>query len=136
MKLLRKPLYLLDQLLSNSQLIVGRGSIVLCLAFSSLAGCGIGHEVGSPIAQTFSPDGTMVTLTWEPVNSPDVIGYYIHYGKRSPNQPGSCAYDRELFVSSPQGTVTGLALRSTYYFAASVFNGVESDCSNEVQTQT
>jgi hypothetical protein len=104
---------------------IGRGcSIVLGLLFLSLMGCGAGHE------------GATVSLTWDPVNDASVIGYYIHYGKQSSEQPGSCAYDELQFVSSPRGTVTGLDLGSTYYFAVSAYNGVESACSNEVSAHT
>ena len=104
---------------------IGRGcSIVLGLLFLSLMGCGAGHE------------GATVSLIWDPVNDSSVIGYYIHYGKHSANQPGSCAYDEKQFVSSNQGTVTGLDLGSIYYLAVSAYNGVEGDCSNEVLAYT
>ena len=82
------------------------------------------------------PERATVSLVWDPVNDSSVIGYFIHYGKQSSDQPGSCAYDELQFVSSPQGTVTGLDLGSTYYFAVSAYNGVEGACSNEVSAHT
>ncbi|WP_413936771.1 fibronectin type III domain-containing protein [Nitrospira sp. BLG_1] len=82
----------------------------------------------------------MVSLAWDPVNDSSVIGYYIHYGKQSPNRLGSCAYDQEQFVSSQQsshqGTVADLDRGLTYYFAVSAYNGLESHCSNEVFIRT
>lgn len=116
-------------LLRNPGLGVGRACLlVCCLVFLSLAGCGADDE------QT-TPAGTTVNLVWDPVNDPNLIGYSIHYGKQSPNQPGSCAYDYLTSTSSPQGTVTGLDPGSTYYFAVSAYNGAVSVCSNEVQAQ-
>lgn len=96
-----------------------------------LPGCGTDGEQGSPILT-----GSTVSLAWDSVNDPSVVGYYIHYGKQSPNQSGSCAYDRAIFTDSQQGIVTGLDPGSTYYFAVSAYNGVRGDCSNEVSAQT
>lgn len=106
---------------------------ILCL---SLTGCGTGGEQGPTIATVTTATGPTTTLAWDPVNDPSIIGYYIHYGKQSPNQQGSCSYDHTQFVSSSQGTVTDLDPGSTYYFAVSAYNGVEGDCSDEVQTTT
>ncbi|MCP9471284.1 MAG: fibronectin type III domain-containing protein [Nitrospira sp.] len=100
------------------------------------AGCGTGNEQGLMTSTISSATGATVTLAWDPVADPTVVGYYIHYGRQSPNQPGSCAYEESLFVSSPQGTVTDLDSNSTYYFAVSAYNGLQSACSNEVQTAT
>ena len=112
-------------------------SIVFMLLSLSLTGCGAdgGQGLTSCTHSTLPACGT-VSLTWDPVNDASVIGYYIHYGKQSSDQPGSCAYDELQFVSSPQGTVTGLDLGSTYYFAVSAYNGVEGACSNEVSAHT
>ncbi len=119
------PVFLLRRLLRNPRLVLGWGcSIVLVLTFLSLGGCGADGEGGT------------VSLIWNPVNDSSVIGYYIHYGKRSANQPGSCVYDEIEYVSSPQGTVTGLDLGSIYYFAVSAYNGIEGNCSNEVFAHT
>jgi len=109
---------------------------VYCL---SLAGCGImdmGSEQGPTVSTTSSATGATASLTWDRVEDPSVTGYYIHYGKRSPNLSGSCLYDHRVFVSSSEGTVTDLDLASTYYFAVSAFNGMEGNCSNEVSTTT
>lgn len=80
--------------------------------------------------------GVAVTLTWDPVKDSSVVGYSIHYGKRSPKQPGSCAYEQELFVITSHGAVPHLEPGLTYYFAVSSYNGLESSCSNEVFTNT
>ncbi|MCP9463275.1 MAG: fibronectin type III domain-containing protein [Nitrospira sp.] len=97
--------------------------------------CGTGNEQGL-MTSSLSAAGAAVTLEWDPVSDPTVVGYYIHYGKQSPNQVGSCAYEESQFVSTPQGTVTDLDPNSTYYFAVSAYNGVHSSCSNEVQVTT
>jgi hypothetical protein len=82
----------------------------------------------------------MANLDWDAVRpgtgEPPIIGYYIHYGKVSPGQAGSCSYEDVKFVSTSSGTVTGLDENSHYYFAVSAYNGLESGCSNEVSTDT
>jgi hypothetical protein len=65
-----------------------------------------------------------------------VVGYYVHYGTHSPNDPGSCAYDQSTFTSTATATFDSLAEHTTYYFAVSAFNGLESACSAEVSTVT
>ncbi|HSF67549.1 MAG TPA: hypothetical protein VLA67_08975 [Nitrospiraceae bacterium] len=82
-----------------------------------------------------------VSLIWEPVAEPGVVGYYVHYGLQSPNSAGSCAYTQSTYyplnsldASSPAVTVSGLAAGTPYFFAVSAYNGVESACSNEVWT--
>ena len=120
------------RLLWNSGLTIAQSCLIgLSLISLSLTGCGAAGEQESP-----TPTGATVNLVWNPVNAPSIVGYYIHYGKQSPNQSGSCAYDRAIFASSHQGIVTGLDSGSTYYFAVSAYNGDRSDCSNEVHTQT
>jgi hypothetical protein len=114
-------------------------SIVISACFLSLAGCGsggAGGEGGPIITTTSAPAGATASLTWDPVTDPSVVGYYIHYGKQSLGQAGSCAYEDAKFVTNPYGTVTGLDTGSRYYFAVSAYNGVESSCSNEVSTGT
>ena len=76
----------------------------------------------------------VATLAWNPVG--EVAGYYIHYGKESPGSHGSCAYAQSTFSSTPTATVSGLEADTTYYFAVSSFNGIESACSDEVSTVT
>ena len=115
--------------------------LVLSACFLSLAGCGAGGEQGDPmITTTATPSGVMASLRWDPVQpqtgEPAILGYYIHYGKGSPGQAGSCSYEDVKFVTAPSGTITGLDGNSRYYFAVSAYNGVEGGCSNEVATDT
>ncbi|MBX3300774.1 MAG: fibronectin type III domain-containing protein [Nitrospira sp.] len=120
-----EPDCLLHHLLGDPELRIGRGcSVVLGLLFLSFTACGA------------DPERATVSLIWDPVNDSSVVGYYIHYGKQSADQPGSCAYDEMQFASSPKGTVTGLDPGSIYYFAVSAYNGVEGNCSNEVFAHT
>jgi hypothetical protein len=65
-----------------------------------------------------------------------VYAYFVHYGKQSAGQPGSCNYAFSTFVGSPSATITGLDPDTSYYFAVSAYNGLESSCSNEVATVT
>lgn len=111
-------------------------AIVFSVCFLSLAGCGAGGEEGPTISTTATPIGATASLTWDPVSDPNILGYYIHYGKQSLGQNGSCAYEDAKFVTTPSGTVTGLDTGSRYYFAVSAYNGAESACSNEVSTNT
>jgi hypothetical protein len=114
--------------------LIHRGrSVAWGLLSLSLTGCGPDGEQIREISTAST--GAIVRLAWDDVNDPSVVGYYIHYGKQASNQPGSCAYDQATFVLAPEGTVTGLELGHTYYFAVSAYNGAESSCSNEVQTQ-
>lgn len=132
-----KPVFLPRCLPRNLGLFIGRDClIVLGLLLLSLTGCGVDDEQRPTICANSTPACATVRLIWNPVDDSSVSGYYIHYGKQSTNQPGSCEYAQELFVSSPKGTVTGLDLGSIYYFAVSAFNGVESTCSNEVFAHT
>lgn len=111
---------------------------VLSLMLLGLSGCGSGDEQGMTTSTSPTPVGSTVSLAWDPVPDSSVIGYYIRYGKQSPNHPGSCEYDRATLVSSHQGTVMGLDSGSTYYFAVNAYtdNGAMGGCSNEVQVQT
>jgi BACON domain-containing protein/fibronectin type III domain protein len=84
------------------------------------------------------------SLSWNPDTDPSVVGYYVHYGLQSPNSAGSCTYTQSTYYSlaslsnklSPTVTVSGLATGTTYYFAVSAYNGVESACSNEASKAT
>jgi len=120
-----------------SKSIAGQAcSIVLSACVLFLAGCGAGGQGDPTITTTATPTGATASLQWDAVNDPSIIGYYIHYGKQSPGQMGSCAYEDAKFVTTPSGTVTGLDTDSRYYFAVSAYNGVEGNCSNEVSTNT
>jgi len=92
------------------------------------AGCGGGGETGSA--------GATASLDWNPVPDSTVFAYFVHYGQQSPHQPGSCAYEHSVSVDSPSATITNLDPNTTYYFAVSAYNGLESACSNEVSTHT
>lgn len=115
-------------------------SIILSVLFLSLSGCGAGGDGEPTISTTSTASGATATLAWNPVQpqagDPSILGYYIHYGKQSSGQPGSCSYEDSKFVMTSTGTVTGLETGSRYYFAVSAYNGVEGACSNEVLTDT
>ena len=112
------------------------------LAVTTLTSCGSGGDESA--SNTDSPGSSsrggvpagsgFASLAWDPV--PNVHGYLIHYGPSSPGSPGSCAYAQSTFTSDPSVTVTGLANNTTYYFAASAYNGLESACSSEVSMVT
>jgi hypothetical protein len=93
---------------------------VLLAVGAVLTGCGSGEE-GGPSASA--------TLTWDPVDN--VHGYYVYYGTESQGSSGSCAYQNKVFTPTPFAIVTGLSPNTTYYFAVSAFNGMESECSAE-----
>ena len=115
-------------------------SVVLGVLFLSLSGCGSGGQGEPTISSTSTASGATATLAWNPVQpqagEPSILGYYIHYGRQSAGQPGSCSYEDSIFVMTSTGTVTGLEPGSRYYFAVSAYNGVEGACSNEVLTDT
>ena len=87
-------------------------------------------------SQTAVAGTASASLAWDSVSDSSVVGYIVHYGTQSPNSSGSCAYQQSTFSSSPSTTVTGLAANTTYYFAVSAYNGLESACSGEVATVT
>jgi len=105
---------------------------LLLTTMSFLTGCGGGGETGSdPTVK-----GVTASLDWNPVPDPSVSAYFVHYGRQSPHQPGSCAYEHSVSVDSPSVTLTDLVPDTHYYFAVSAYNGLESACSNEVSTVT
>ena len=111
---------------------------LLLTTMSFLTGCGDGGETGSDPTVTATPASTGATasLAWNPVPDPSVSAYFVHYGRQSPRQSGSCAYEHSIFVDSPSATLTSLVPDTHYYFAVSAYNGLESACSNEVWTLT
>ena len=111
-------------------------SISFAFLLLLITGCAAGGDQGPTVSTTASATSATASLAWDPVNDSSVVGYYIHYGKLSPNTSGSCSYDNVQFVSSSQGTISDLDLESTYYFAVSAYNGIEGSCSNEVYTNT
>ena len=102
-----------------------------------LTGCG-GGETGSDPSITVAPGsaGATASLAWSPVADPSVIAYFVHYGRQSPGQSGSCSYESSVHADSPSATVTNLDPNTLYYFTVSAYNGLESACSNEVSTVT
>lgn len=97
-----------------------------------LTGCGGEETGGNPVP----PVGVTASLAWGAVQDPSVTAYFVHYGRQSPNQSGSCEYERSVYVTSPSVTVEDLDPNTTYYFAVSAYNGQESACSSEVSTVT
>jgi hypothetical protein len=94
-----------------------------------LTGCGGGGETGSARATA--------SLSWDAVPDPSVSAYFVHYGRHSAGQVGSCAYESSIHADSPSATVTDLDPNTVYYFAVSAYDGhLESACSNEVSAQT
>jgi hypothetical protein len=80
--------------------------------------------------------GVTASLEWSPVQDPSVSTYFVHYGRQSPGQRGSCAYESSMPVESPSATITNLDPNTLYYFTVSAYNGLESPCSDEVSTVT
>ncbi len=97
-----------------------------------------GRDSGGGEGQSSTPADTGITasLAWNPARDPSVFGYFVHYGRQSPGQPGSCAYESSMYIASPPAKVTNLDPNTRYYFAVSAYNGVESACSREVSTVT
>lgn len=98
-------------------------------------------EVEDPeISLTAPPSGVTVQLTWDASNDPNVQGYFIHYGKQSPGEYGSCSYEQSQRVGPPPATITDLDPNSVYFFAISAFGESESEaetaCSNEIVVTT
>lgn len=114
-------------------------TIVHCLLFACilvLSGCGGGSEQTPAVSSSTGQAGAVATLAWNPIPDPSIYGYYIHYGRNSSGLPGSCSYEDQQFVSSPNATITNLDPDTRYYFAVSAYNGLESACSEEVSTVT
>ena len=118
-----------------------------------LTGCGGGGGTGSDPSVTVTPGSggggstppvaATASLAWSPVQDPSVSAYFVHYGRQSPGQPGSCTYESSEHVAPPSSpgttvsaTVTNLDPNTIYYFTVSAYNGLESACSNEVSTVT
>jgi Fibronectin type III domain len=105
---------------------------VLLLMIPFLTGCG--GDGGAPaIAET---TGSTASLAWHPVQDPSVSGYFVHYGRQSPDHRGSCEYESSVQATSHSVTVTNLEPQTLYYFTVSAYNGLESTCSAEISTVT
>lgn len=98
------------------------------------AGCGGGDTESMPPAA--APVGSTVSFAWDPVEDHSVHAYFVHYGRQSPAQTGSCSYESSLYTESPSATVTNLDPGTLYYFAVSAYNDIESTCSDEVSIVT
>jgi hypothetical protein len=118
-----KPLHL-------SALVTG----LLLVILPFFTGCGSG-EPGNQSAAGSSPTAT-AALSWDPVADPTVSAYFVHYGRQSPGQAGSCTYENSVSVDSSSATVTNLDPNTLYYFTVSAYNGLESACSNEISVVT
>jgi len=121
-------------------------SLGLAVMFlSALTACGSdGGSGGGPIITDpqgpgsggFGAGGVSASLSWNPVQDANLIGYFVHYGRYSSGSSGSCSYEASTFTSTPSATVSGLAPNTTYFFSVSAYNGLESACSSEVSTVT
>lgn len=97
---------------------------------SLLTGCA-GGESGRE-----SGAGATASLEWNPVPDSSVFAYFVHYGRQSPSQAGSCDYESSVSVDASSATVTNLDPDTRYYFVVSAYNGLESACSEEVSIVT
>jgi Fibronectin type III domain len=123
----RKPLHL-------TTIFIG----LLLLIMPFFTGCGTGDN-GNQSTVTGGPSSSAsatASLTWDPVTEPSVSAYFVHYGRQSPGQAGSCIYEHSISVDSSSATVTNLDPNTLYYFTVSAYNGLESACSNEVSIVT
>lgn len=110
---------------------------ILLTACTLLTGCGGGGGEGTPVGSAPSSLALpTASLAWNPIQDSSIIGYYVHYGRQSPGQPGSCSYEAAQFVESPNATISDLQPDTRYYFTVSAYNGLESPCSSEVSTVT
>lgn len=77
-----------------------------------------------------------VSFNWLPNSESSLSCYYIHYGSSSKNYSQTVKVTKSSVVNGRvQGTVSGLATGTTYYFAATAAtsSGVESGYSSEVK---
>ncbi|NOT22993.1 MAG: fibronectin type III domain-containing protein [Nitrospiraceae bacterium] len=109
-------------------------TVLLLTIIPLLTGCAPEEQTGSGSTATLA--GATASLEWQPVQDPSVIAYFVHYGRQSPGQPGSCTYESSMYVDSPSATITNLDPNTLYYFSVSAYNGLESPCSEEVSTVT
>ncbi len=116
--------------------LIAIGATLLLTMMPLLTGCG--EDSGGGEGQVSTPAAAKITkaLAWQPVEDPSIHAYFVHYGRQSPGQDGSCAYESSLRVTSPSATVPNLEPNTRYYFAVSAYNGEESLCSEEVSIVT
>jgi hypothetical protein len=103
------------------------------------------------ITMTPTPTGVTAHLTWDRPPDFNATGYYLYYGKRSPEEPSSeepnleessseepnaCADREGQAVENPSATITGLEPNTSYFFVIRAFNESESLCSNKIMAVT
>lgn len=103
------------------------------------------------ITMTPTPTGVTAHVTWDRPSDFNPTGYYIYYGKRSPEElrskessseessseePTSCSRGESQPVEGPPATITGLEPNTPYFFAIRAVNDSESICSNEITMVT
>ena len=86
-----------------------------------------------PLSLETNAHSAQVTLAWDANTEPGITGYKIYYGTSSRSYPNSIDVGNRTSC-----TVTNLLDRTTYYFAATDYNGIgqESAFSNEVSHTT
>ena len=116
--------------------LIAIAATLLLTMMPLLTGCD--GESGGGEGQGSTPAAAKITksLAWQPVEDPSIHAYIVHYGRQSPGQDGSCAYESSLRVTSSSATVPNLEPNTRYYFAVSAYNGEESACSEEVSIVT
>lgn len=137
--LTKKHLFPQTRIIETALMPLRLTAIVACLLLLMmpfLTGCGGGGGGWSDGSAPAADTGATASLAWSPVQDPSVYAYFVHYGRQSPGQPGSCAYESSMYVGSPSATVTNLDPNTLYYFTVSAYNGLESSCSDEVSTVT
>ena len=108
-----------------------------CWLFVGMMLASCSSDNGGPAVSTSAtPTGATAALERETVQDPTVKGYYVHYGKKSPAEVGSCSYEHSQYFPSPPATVTGLDANTQYFFAVSTFNGSLGVCSEEISAVT
>lgn len=65
-------------------------------------------EEDPTISVSSTRTGATARLTWEAYPDSNVAGYFVHYGKQSSGEPGSCSYEESQSVESPPAIITGL----------------------------
>jgi hypothetical protein len=99
-----------------------------------------GVEEDPAVLDAPPPTGFTAQLTWDASTDPNVQGYFIHYGKQSPGEYGSCSYEQSQRVGAPPAAISGLEPNTVYFVAISAFGEGESEaetaCSNEVLVST
>jgi hypothetical protein len=116
----------------------------LLIAVGGLCGCGASDtaENGSPTgsatgAQPLAPATALasntVTLAWDPVTHPNLVGYRVYFGT-APGTYSQATGNGVNVGSATTHTVTGLSSGTRYYFAVTAYDAAnsESPFSNEV----